>query len=132
MNPDELEARLAARVPIAVPPELRGRVLASIQRGQRAASKPHRVGAQVLALAAAMLVSVNLLLSPPADLERLLGYRERAERLPEPLAMPVYLLPGISEEEIRRLTFLLRLSRRSNPAPVFSSVFQPDLLHRGS
>jgi hypothetical protein len=118
---DQLEQRLAGRAASSLPPALRGRVLAGVDRALgQAEGPPNAFMTQVLPIAAAVLVCANLLLALIQNSSH--GALERNASVPptESFARTAPLPPEVTEYEIQRLSFLLHANAgptRSHPLP---------------
>jgi hypothetical protein len=130
---DQLEERLAERAASSLPPALRGRVLAGIDRALgRAEPRPHIFMTQVLPIAAALLVCANLLLfllpkSNHGTLEH-----SAVVQSPESFGRAATLPPGVTEYEVQRLSFLLHANAGSTRSPALSTPLLRRLLHEES
>ena len=130
---DQLEERLAARAAARLPPALRGRVLAGIDRalGQGAPSANFFM-TQFLPIAAALLVCANLLLSlfPKSNHGAL--EPSPAVQSTESFGRAAPLPPGVTEYEVQRLSFLLHANAGSARSPALPAPVLRRLLNEES
>ena len=126
---DQLEQRLAARGAASLPPALRGRVLAGIDRALGQCEPSNPVLTQVLPMAAAVLVCANLLLSLFSNTSR--GALEPLASIKSPGAFGrgATLPPGVTESEIQRVSFLLHANASSIKSPALPTPVLRRLLN---
>ena len=130
---DQLEQRLAARAASSLPPALRGRVLAGVDRAlTQVEVSPNSFMNQLLPVAAAVFVCANLLLCLIPKSSRIALEPSAAVQPTESFARTAPLPPGVTEYEIQRLSFLLHANAGSTRSPALPTPLLRRLLHEES